>query len=500
MALELTKGIQNCSVIYDKRAFSVDSLKTAVDFLSQQSNHSQKSIILSDIPSAKNITYQDISEFLITQGITRIIGIGSSIKQNADKFKMKKDFYENTSVFLQEFNFSTLQDESILIIGHSSFTFEKINTLLQHHTHHAHLEVDLDAVAANFNYFKKKLKAETKIMALVKAFSYGSSTYEIAKTLVSNSVDYLGVTYTHQGVQLRKAGIKTPIIVLIPLEDNLPQLLKFGLEPEIYNFKILDSVIKYLNDTNNPKQLKIHLKLDSGMNRLGFTQNDIPELIQKIQKNSTLKIQSIFSHLAATDDVKLSDFTHQQVATFNKMAHQIKSSFNEDILIHISNSAGISHFPEYQMNMVRIGIGMYGFSPNAIDQQNLQNISSLKTTILQIREIQSGDSVGYSRAFIANKRMKIATIPIGYADGIQRNLGNSRYAVKIAGKEALIIGNICMDMCMIDISEISCQEGDEVVVFDNQEHVNEMARIGQTISYEIITGISQRVKRIFVKK
>jgi len=488
MRLEMKEGMNNCSIINDSYNSDLNSLKIALDFLDSQNQHTQKTLILSDIlQSGKNDweLYSEVGELIKQKNITKFIGVGTAISKQTNLFDVEKYFYQDTKDFLDHFSFSSFKNESILLKGARYFEFEQVSMALQQKT-----------------YFKTKLNKETKIMVMVKASSYGSGSYEIANLMQYYRADYLAVAYADEGVELRKAGISLPIMVMSPDSDNMDSLLKHDLEPEIYSFRILDALERSIKKAIQPKNkpIKIHLKLDTGMNRLGFIKEDIIDLLKRVNDNPLLHIQSVFSHLAASDVSKLNDFTREQISRFLAMANHIQELSKHSITKHILNSAGISQFPEYQMDMVRLGLGLYGFSPIEEEQKNLLNINCLKTTITQIKQVKKGDSIGYNRAFIASKDMRSATIPIGYADGIHRFLGNGKYQMLIQGKKAPTVGNICMDMCMLDISDIDCKEGDEVIVFQNQKQLKEIATIGQTIPYEILTGISQRVKRVYYKE
>jgi len=505
MRLEMKEGMNNCSIINDSYNSDLNSLKIALDFLGQQNQHSKRTLILSDIlQSGKNDMelYAEVAELMVQKNITKFIGVGTAISKQADLFNIEKYFFADTKDFLDHYSFSSFKNESILLKGARYFEFEQVSMALQQKTHQTVLEINLDHMLSNLNYFKTKLNKETKLMVMVKASSYGSGSYEIANLMQYYRVDYLAVAYADEGVELRKAGISLPIMVMSPDSDNMDSLLKYDLEPEIYSFRILKALDQSIQKAIHPKNkpIKIHLKLDTGMNRLGFVSNDIERLMKQVTKNPLLHIQSVFSHLAASDDSSLNDFTKEQISRFYSSANLVQKFSKHTVIKHILNSAGICQFPEYQMDMARLGLGLYGFSSNKDTQKNLLNIYRLKTTITQIKDIGKGDSVGYGRAFKAERNMKIATIPIGYADGINRFLGNGHFHMIINNKLAPIIGNICMDMCMLDISNINCNEGDEVIVFQNQEQIKEIARIGQTIPYEILTGISQRVKRIYYKE
>lgn len=505
MRLELKEGINNCTVINDSYNSDINSLKIALDFLQQQNQHSQKTLILSDIhQSGKNEIdlYSEIGHLVEEKQVNKFIGIGRSLGKYADKFSMDKYFYQNTKDFLEHFSFSDFRNESILLKGARYFEFEQISKALQQQTHQTVMEINLDHMISNLNYFRSKIQPNTKIMLMVKAFSYGSGSYEIANLMQYHRADYLAVAFADEGVELRKSGINLPIMVMSPDEENMDVILKHDLEPEIYSFRILNALEKSISKAIQPKNkpIKIHLKMDTGMRRLGFEKKDINGLIQRVKMNGLLHIQSVFSHLAASDEPKKEDFTQKQFSLFTQMAQEIQEHFNHPILKHILNSAGISKFPEYQLDMVRLGLGLYGFSPFEEEENQLYNINKLKTSITQIKNINSGESVGYGRAYTAETEVKTATVAIGYADGVHRYLGNNNYKMLVNGQEAPIIGNVCMDMCMIDISNIDCKEGDEVIVFENQKHIKEIARLGKTIPYEILTGISQRVKRVYLKE
>lgn len=505
MRLEMKEGANNCSIINDSYNSDLDSLKIALDFLNLQNQHHKKTLILSDIlQSGKDEIelYTTIAELVQQKNISKLIGIGPSISRQAKKFNIESYFFNDTHDFIEHYSFSSFKNESILLKGARYFEFEQLSMALQKKTHQTVLEINLDHILSNLNYFKSKLKKDTKTMVMVKAFSYGSGSFEIANLMQYFRADYLAVAYADEGVELRKAGISLPIMVMSPDINNMDTLLKYDLEPEIYNFSILNILEQTIKKTIQPKNkpVKIHLKLNTGMNRLGFDEGDLEKLIKQINKNPLLKIQSVFSHLANSDEPAFDNFTKDQFVIFHSMSQKIQGLTSQRFLKHILNSAGITRFPEHQMDMVRLGLGLYGLSSFPEEQKHLLNVNLLKTTITQIKHIKASDSVGYSRAFIADKDMKIATIPIGYADGIHRFLGNGKYQMTINGKSASTIGNICMDMCMLDISHITCKEGDNVIIFQNQDQINQIAQIGNTIAYEIISGISQRVKRVYYKE
>ncbi len=356
------------------------------------------------------------------------------------------------------------------------------------------LEIDGNALKYNLQYFKQKLEADTKLIVIVKAFGYGSQATEIAKFL-ENDVDYFAVAYTDEGIALRNAGIEIPILVLHPQIQNLELIIEHRLEPNLYNFKIFETFLALAN-TKILLNYPIHIKFNTGLNRIGFWHTDVPKIISELKETNHTKVASLFSHLAASDDVNEKEFTTNQINGFAFIAKQFFKHLKYKPLSHILNTSGIINYPDAQFDMVRLGIGLYGFGNDIQETKALKNVVSLKSIISQIHLIKPSESVGYNRAFTANKAMKTATIPIGHADGISRKLGNKNYAVIINNQKANIIGNVCMDMIMIDVTHIHCKEGDEVILFNSQEMINEMAVNSKTISYEILTGISQRVKRL----
>ena len=503
MRLEMKEGINNCSIINDSYNSDLGSLTIALDFLNQQKQHHKKTVILSDIlQSGKNekSLYTEVAELLSKKNITRLIGIGSAISNQSELFKMEKSFYKSTEDFMKDMNAHLFHNETILLKGARLFGFERITKILQQKAHETVLEINLNALVHNLNYYRSRLRPETKIMAMVKAFSYGSGSFEIANTLVFHRIDYLAVAYADEGVELRKAGISIPIMVMNPEEQSFDTMITYYLEPEIYSFRILShfsETLKRRTEELNNKTFPIHLKLDTGMRRLGFEPGDINELVVRIRNNKFLKIDSIFSHLAGSDEAVHDGFTKRQIEIFTKASHEIQSHFNYQIPRHILNSAGIIRFPEAQFEMVRLGIGLHGIAATPAEQKQLQAVSTLKTTISQIKTVKAGESVGYNRKGLATQDMQIAIVGIGYADGLNRRLGNGAGKMLVNGKFASIIGNVCMDMTMIDITDIPAQEGDEAIVFGNDYTISEMAIDMNTIPYEVLTNVSQRVKRIY---
>jgi alanine racemase len=505
MRLELKEGINNCSIINDSYNSDLGSLSIALDFLNQQKQHPKRTLILSDIlQSGKNEEnlYREVAELIHKKGITRLIGIGEAITRQADLFKTDKIFYNTTADFLQNYNNSFFKDETILLKGARAFGFEAISKVIQQKAHETVLEINLNAIVNNLNYFRSRIKSDTKVMAMVKAFSYGSGSFEIANILQFHRVDYLAVAYADEGIELRKAGITLPIMVMNPEEQSYDAMIQYHLEPEIYSFRVLNMFEETLkrSERNLNKQIAIHIKLDTGMHRLGFEPEDVNELIVRIKNNKQLKIQSIFSHLVATDEPEHDEFTWQQIRKFTEMSDNIQSHLDYPVLKHILNSAGISRFPDAQFDMVRLGIGLYGIGVNASEQAHLQNVSTLKTSISQIKNIPANETIGYSRKGVAPRDIKIATVPIGYADGLSRKLSNGKGKMFIKGKPAPIIGNVCMDMCMIDITDINANENDEVIVFGEAYPIADVAKDIGTIPYEVLTNVSRRVKRVYFQE
>ena len=505
MRLELNEGINNCSIINDSYNSDLSSLVIALDFLNQQKQHPKKTLVLSDILQSGQTDeslYKEVANLINKKGISRLIGIGESISNQESQFNIEKSFYKSTNDFLQHFNNSFFRDETILLKGARAFGFEAISKVIQQKAHETVLEINLNSIVHNLNYYRSKLNANTKIMAMVKAFSYGSGSFEIANILQFHRVDYLCVAYADEGIELRKAGITLPIMVMNPEEQSYDSMIQYNLEPEIYSLRVLGLFEASLKRSENKstKLIPIHIKLDSGMHRLGFDESDINELIVRIKNNKQILIKSIFSHLAASDEGAHDEFTWHQIKKFNLTYDVIKSHFSYPILKHILNSAGISRFPDAQFDMVRLGIGMYGIGVNQAEQVQLQNVSTLKTNISQIKNIPANDTIGYSRKGVALVDMQIATVPIGYADGLSRKLGNGKGKMIVKGKPAPIIGNVCMDMCMIDITNIHANENDEVIIFGDNYSIREVAKNADTIPYEILTNVSRRVKRIYFQE
>jgi len=504
MRLELKKGINGCILINDSYNSDTASLVNALDFIDQQSDNRKKrcTVIISDIlQSGENpeILYREIADYIQMRHIDKLIGIGPEISRFSAMFSTpEKLFFPSSDEFLLHFKESDFSQEVILLKGARQFRFDRISAVLQLKAHQTVMEIDLDAMVYNLNFYREKLRPTTKVMAMVKAFSYGTGSVEVAKALQYRRIDYLAVAIADEGIELRNNGIDVPILVMNPEEHGFDAMIENRLEPNIYRFELLQKFDEALkrNAVNN---FPVHLKVDTGMKRLGF---DHPESMNKvaeyIRMHDTMYIRSVFSHLAVSDDPQNDQFTQLQFKRFKEYCDIITNQFDYKILRHILNSSGIERFPEMQLDMVRLGIGLYGVS--TVCQKELRNVATLKTTISQIRTVEAGETIGYGRRGFANTPLSIAILPIGYADGLDRRLSNGIGKVLIGGVKAPIIGTICMDMCMVDITGIEAREGDRAIIFGEDLPVSEVADTLGTISYEILTSIGQRVKRVYFKE
>ena len=506
MRLELKEGINNCSVINDSYSADISSLKIAMDFLSQQQQHAKKTVILSDILQSgkqEEELYQEVALLLKQNKISRLITIGGSIGKWTGLFGrfiegeiLTYASAENLIKDVQHFQF---RNETILLKGARIFQFEKIEKLLSKQIHQTVLEINLNAMAHNLKQFQTLLAPSTKLMAMVKAFAYGSGTYEIANLLQFHKVDWLAVAYTDEGVELRRAGIHSPIMVMNPEESSFDALIQYDLEPVIYSFHLLQSFDQFLKKQGILQQ-PVHFELETGMNRLGFSLKELDALIAALN-HSSCKLQSVYTHFAASESPSQDAFTKQQASLFLDATIHLQKALNYSFLRHMANSAAILRYPQYQLDMVRLGIGLYGIDPASTHRLDLQEVSTLKSTIAQIRRLSEGETVGYDRAGLVTRDSTIATVRIGYADGYPRSLGNGVGKMWLKGRLVPTIGSICMDMTMIDITGVSdIQENDEITIFGTDLSVQELAHWAQTIPYEILTGISQRVKRIYYEE
>jgi Alr-MurF fusion protein len=516
MRLELKKGINNCSIINDSYSADLSSLEIALNFLDQQNAGTKKTVILSDflqsaLPDKE--LYAHILSGLRKHNVVRLIGIGERISGslqplilNADK-ELHIELFDSTADFIKQFRSFQFKEETILIKGARLFAFEQIVQLLEQKVHQTVLEINLNAIVHNLKEYQKHLQPSTKIMVMVKAFAYGSGGAEIAGILQYHKIDYLGVAYADEGVELRKAGNMLPIMVMNPEVSAFESIMENNLEPEIYSFELLHAFDAFLKQ-EGLQQYPIHIEIETGMNRLGFATADMGKLAQEILSTPSFKVQSVFSHLAASEEAQQDAFTNEQFAKFEEAANYLQEKTGYSFVRHIANSAAIIRHPHLQMDMVRLGIGLYGVDNSNTNKLNLQTVATLKSTIAQLKHLKAGESVSYNRKGIVSKDSVIATIRIGYADGYPRKLGNGIGKIWIKaplpngqGKLAPVIGSICMDMIMVDVTDTpAVLEGDEVIIFGNQLPVQQIAQWAETIPYEIMTGVSQRVKRIYFEE
>lgn len=502
--LNVIEGINNCLVVYDSYASDFYSLAPALDFMLQRATPERSiTVILSDLEHETlnpDVAYEKVSRLLKEKGVKHLIGVGSEISAHSRSFKGNAQFYKSAEDLLSTLSTSAFRNELILIKGSPRFGFQRLRNILEAKQHETVLEVNLDAIVRNFNNFRSRLRPTTGIVAMVKASGYGAGSYELAKTLQNQGAAYLAVAVADEGIELRKAGITMPIMILNPRVDNYDTLFKNMLEPEIYSFDILDRFIKEAKN-NGVKHYPVHIKLDTGMHRLGFLENDMPRLIEILKNQDYIYAKSVFSHLAAADCLDMDNYTYEQFDIFGRCCDKLQSGFDYHILRHILNSTGITRFPQYQYDMVRLGICLYGV-PTLPDhsQGDLQPVSTLRTTIISIKEWEAGTSIGYCRRGMLKSHSRIATIPVGYADGIDRHLGNGNANVWINGTLCPTVGNICMDVCMIDVTDAKCDVGDSVEIFGNNISVMELADTLDTIPYEVLTSVSSRVKRVYYRE
>lgn len=500
MRLEVIQGVRNCTLINDSYNSDVASLDIALDFMNRRPEQKDKgkTLILSDILQtglSANELYTQVADMVNHRGIDRLIGVGPEISSAHSLFKVNKTFFPSSDALIESGLLDTLSNEMVLIKGSRKFGFEQITAALSLRVHETTLDVNLEAIAENLNYYRSFMKPETKITCMVKASAYGAGAVEIAKTLQDRGVDYLAVAVADEGAELRRAGITTGIIVINPEMTAFNTLFQYDLEPEVYSFKLLDA-LAHAAEKEGIQAFPVHIKLDTGMHRLGFNQlTDVPQVIDHLKRQSAIVPRSVFSHFVGSDSPDFDEFSQHQFDLFDKASRQLQAAFPDKVLRHICNSAGIERFPERHLDMVRLGLGLYGIDP--IDNRRLHNVTSLRTTILQIRNVPKGDSIGYSRRSFVDRDSRIAAIPIGYADGLNRHLGNRHCYCLVNGHKAPYIGNICMDVCMIDVTDIPCQEGDTVEIFGDNLPVTVLSDVLDTIPYEVLTSVSTRVKRVY---
>lgn len=499
MRLESLEGVRNNTIINDSFNLDLDSLTIAYQFIKEYKKE-HKALILTDFVEGKNRDnlYTEVVKLTNEQHFDKVFLIGKEITQLQNSFEATTFTFDSTDQLITSQELNQISDSLVLLKGARKFEIEKVKYHLELQKHDTVLEVNLNAILHNINIHKALLKPETKMMAMVKAYSYGLGGYEIAEFLQHHHIDYLGVAFADEGVELRKHGISTPIIVMNPEQHSYNSIIDYNLEPEIYSFRVLDLFYEQVKNKGFEGKYPIHIKLETGMHRLGFKEYEMEMLIEKLS-SMNLKVRSIFSHLSSSDIPTEKEFTLKQLTTFDRISTKLMNGLEYQPIRHILNSAGINHYPDYQFDMVRIGIGMLGISGNQEMQNKLQKTVSFKTVISQISEVETGESVGYNRNYQPKEKVKIATIPVGYADGIPRAIGNGVGAVGIHGQLAKIVGNVCMDMMMIDISQIDAKEGDEVIIFNGNPSLEKFSEFCNTIPYEVLTSISRRVKRIYIK-
>ena len=511
MRLEVKQGQHGCILINDSYNSDINSLDIALDFMQRRMTQSSfvtshdvikepsLCVVLSDIfqtGTSPETLYAQVSDLCVKRGINKFIGIGPEVTAQADRIQIAdKQFFADVNHFLASKSFSDLRNELILLKGARPFGFDRITEQLEQKVHETILEVNLNAVVENLNYYRSFLKPETKMVCMIKADAYGAGAVEIAKTLQDHRVDYLAVAVADEGVTLRKAGITANIMIMNPEMTAFKTMFDYDLEPEVYSFRLMDALIKAARKegiTGWP----VHIKLDTGMHRLGFDPiNDIDEVIDRLRHQNAIIPRSVFSHFVGSDSDDFDAFSARQFELFEQGSQKLQAAFSHKILRHMDNSAGIEHFPERQMDMCRLGLGLYGVDPR--DNRMLHTVSTLKTTILQLRHVPAGETVGYSRKGKIERDSIIAAIPIGYADGLNRHLGNRHGYCLVHGQKAEYVGNICMDVAMIDVTDIPCQEGDQVEVFGEHLPVTVLSDAIDTIPYEVLTAVSNRVKRVY---
>jgi alanine racemase len=502
MRLEQKSGIYNNLLINDSYNADITSLEVALDFLVQQSRKKgmPRTVILSDLLQtgiADQELYPMVAELMREKEIDRFIGIGPALSRHVGLFGSSARFFPSTEAFLSALSGFHFKEEAILVKGARPFSFEQITSRLELKKHVTVMEINLDALVHNLNEFRSRLKPTTKVLAMVKAFSYGSGSFEIASALQHQKVDYLGVAFADEGMELRKSGISLPIMVMNPDERSFGQMLEYNLEPEIYSFRVLNAFYRAA-ELEGIDGIPVHIKIDTGMNRMGFLTDETELLIERLKQMPLIRVKSVFSHLVGSENEVYDGFTQKQINQFKKVCSQLREGLGISFIQHILNSSGIERFPAARFDMVRLGIGLYGFGTGQLS--DLRNVVTLKTFVSQIKPVKAYETIGYGRAGWLKRDGHIAVIPIGYADGLNRRLGNGVGTMMINGRLAKILGNICMDTCMVDVSDIQVVEGDEVIVFGDDYPLLNLAQQLDTIPYEILTGISRRVNRVYFKE
>jgi alanine racemase len=506
MRLELKKGLQNNSIINDSYSADLSSLEIALDFLAQQQQHATRTVVLTDILESgmeEDHLYQKVAQSLVKRNVNRLVGVGMHISLHEKKFLDAgiKDcsFFASVDDLKENFSHLRFHDEVILFKGARKFGLESIVHLLEEKVHQTVMEINLNVLLQNLSSYKALLKPGTKVMAMVKAFSYGSGSFEIANALQFHKIDYLGVAYTDEGIDLRKGGIRLPVMVLNADSSSFESLVEYNLEPDIYSLNFLKQFNHYL-ESEGISEFPVHIELETGMNRLGFQEKDIPAMLEII-KNGNFTVRSVFTHFVGSEDPLEDDFTRQQGEKFQRLVTGIESVLGYKVIKHAANTSGINRHRDFHFDMVRLGIGLYGIDSSGDKKLELNEVSRLKSTIAQIRWLPAGETVSYNRKGVLKRDSVIATVRIGYADGYSRKFGNGKGFMLVQGQPAPVVGTVCMDMTMIDITDIpGVKEGDEVIVFGPELSVKQLAVWDGTIPYEILTGISQRVKRVYYQE
>lgn len=501
MRLEVKEGQHGCTLINDSYNSDINSLDIALDFMNRRPDHKGRrhTLILSDIyqsGKASRELYKEVSDLALKRDVEKFIGIGPQLCAQAEEIQLpEKFFFHTVDQFIHSEVFRSLHNEVILLKGARKFGFDQVTELLVKKVHETILEVNLNNVVENLNHYRSFLKPTTKLVCMIKADAYGSGSVEIAKTLQDHRVDYLAVAVADEGVTLRRNGITANVMIMNPEMTAFKTMFDYDLEPEVYSFRLLEALIRAA-EKEGITDYPVHVKLDTGMHRLGFDPTaDMKRLIDRLKHQNAIIPRSVFSHFVGSDSDAFDDFSARQFALFDAGSKQLQAAFSHKILRHMDNSAGIEHFPERQMDMCRLGLGLYGVDPRT--NAMLQNVSTLKTTILQMHCVKAGETVGYSRKGVIEHDSLIAAIPIGYADGLDRRLGNRRCYCLVNGKKAPYVGNICMDVAMIDVTGIDCREGDSVEIFGDHLPVTVLSDVLETIPYEVLTGVSTRVKRVY---
>ncbi|MCL2246721.1 MAG: bifunctional UDP-N-acetylmuramoyl-tripeptide:D-alanyl-D-alanine ligase/alanine racemase [Lentimicrobiaceae bacterium] len=503
MRMEIKEALNHSIIINDTYSLDINSLRIALDFLSNQTQFAKKTLIISDFEQVNwgEKEYMELSKIFDNHNITKIVVVGSEMRKHYGYFPvMEKHFYTTTNELLAHLDEVNIRNEAVLVKGARSFKFERVVQALQLKTHQTILQVDLSAIIQNLHFFKKFIRPETKTMAMVKAMSYGLGDAELINELCYHQIDYLAVAYTDEGINLRQRNITRPIIVLGAEDTGFDLMIRYHLEPEIYNLFYLKELISTIEHYPEIESFPIHIKVDTGMHRLGFDEEEIDEMLQLVTRCSKLKIASVFSHLAASEDVNEDSFTKKQIEKYGAICHKIDQQISYSYLKHILNTAGIVRFPEAQFDMVRLGLGLYGFCPLPEVQQQLQPVITLKSVVTQLKKVKKGETIGYNRTFEALQDMQIAIVPVGYADGLPRELSNGKGFMRVHRQKCPIVGKICMDMTMIDVSGLEIAIGDEVIIYDAENSMEQIsACIGKT-SYELLTAISRRVPRVYIRE